>query len=79
MLTIIEGRRGKPDLLTIRATELADLVDELTAAGQDMVALASRLDIAVVNGRTDLVPEVATRLRRLGETYRDCAKPEPVA
>lgn len=75
VLRVIEGSRGKPEMLLIRATEVADLIDELTAAGQDMVALASRLDIAVVNGRTDLVPEVAARLRRLGETYRDSAKP----
>ncbi len=74
-LTVIEGRRGKPEMLVVRATEIADLIDELTAAGQDMVALASRLDIAVTNHRVDLVPEVATRLRALGEMYRDCAKP----
>jgi hypothetical protein len=74
-LTLIQGRRGKPEMLLVRATEVADLIDELTAAGQDMVVLASQLDLAVVNGRIDLVPEVATRLRRRGETYRDCAKP----
>ena len=79
ILTVIEGRRGKPEMLVVRATEIADLIDELTAAGQDMVALASRLDIAVTNHRVDLVPEVAVRLRTLGEMYRDCAKPEPVA
>jgi hypothetical protein len=78
-LTLVEGSRGKPALLTIRATELADLVDELTSAGADMVALASRLDLAVGNGRLDLVPEVADRLRRLGVMYRDCAKPGGVA
>lgn len=39
------------------------------------VALASRLDLAVTNHRPDLVPMVAARLRRLGESYRDCAKP----
>ena len=74
-LTVIEGRRGKPEMLVVRATEIADLIDELTAAGMDMVALASRLDIAVRSDRVDLVPEVAVRLRRLGEMYRDCAKP----
>lgn len=43
------------------------------------VALASRLDLAVVNGRVDLVPEVAMRLRRLGQAYRDCTRPGGVA
>jgi len=75
VLTVIEGRRGKPEMLLIRATEVADLVDELTAAGMDMVAMASRLDLAVDNGRLDLVPAVSERLRRLGQMYRDCVKP----
>lgn len=75
VLTVIEGRRGKPEMLLIRATEVADLVDELTAAGMDMVAMASRLDLAVNNGRLDLVPAVAERLRRLGQMYHDCVKP----
>jgi hypothetical protein len=75
VLTVIEGSRGKPEMLLIRATEVADLVDELTAAGMDMVAMASRLDLAVDNGRLDLVPAVSERLRRLGQMYRDCAKP----
>lgn len=74
-LTVIEGRRGKPEMVTLRSTELADLVDELTAAGMDMMAMASRLDLAVDNARIDLVPEIAARLRHLGETYRDCVKP----
>lgn len=74
-LTLIEGSRGKPEMLLIRATEVADLIDELTAAGMDMVAMASRLDLAYMNGRVDLVPEVAARLRQLGETYRDSTKP----
>lgn len=75
VLTVIEGRRGKPEMLLIRATEVADLVDELTAAGMDMIAMASRLDLAVGNGRIDLVPAVSERLRRLGQMYRDCVKP----
>lgn len=79
VLTVIEGSRGRPDMVTLRATELADLVDELTAAGQDMVAMASRLDIACGNSRLDLVPEIAHRLRRLGIQYRDCVKPEGAA
>lgn len=74
-LTVIEGSRGKPDVLTIRATELADLIDELTAAGMDMVSMAARLELAVANGRLDLVPTIAARLRQLGETYRDVATP----
>lgn len=78
-LTVIEGSRGKPDMLVVRATEIADLVDELTAAGQDMVAMAARLDIAVANDRADLIPEIAARLRAYGSMYRDCVKPEGVA
>lgn len=78
-LTVIEGSRGRPDMVTLRATELADLVDELTAAGQDMIAMASRLGLAASNGRLDLVPEIADRLGRLGVQYRDCVKPEGVA
>lgn len=75
ILTVIEGRRGRPDMVTLRATELADLVDELTAAGQDMVAMSARLDLATTNGRLDLVPEIADRLAKLGAMYRDCVKP----
>ena len=74
-LRVIEGRRGRPDMVTLRSTELADLIDELTAAGQDMVAMASRLDLACHNARLDLVPEIAGRLRVLGVQYRDCTKP----
>lgn len=78
-LTVINGSRGRPDMVTLRSTELADLVDELTAAGQDMVSMASRLDLATTNARMDLVPEISDRLRRLGEMYRDCVKPEGAA
>lgn len=76
VLRVIEGSRGKPDMVTLRATDLADLVDELTSAGADMVAMAIRLDIALRNDRMDLVPEIAARLRRLGEQYRDCMDPQ---
>lgn len=74
-LTVIEGTRGVPDMVTLRATELADLIDELTAAGQEMVAMASRLELAFRSARLDLVPEISDRLGRLGATYRDCVKP----
>lgn len=76
VLTVIEGRRGKPEMLLVRATEVADLVDELTAAGQEMVGLASQIDLALGNRRPDLVPALTDRLYRLGVQYRDCARPE---
>lgn len=75
VLTVIEGRRGKPEMLVVRATEVADLVDELTAAGMDMVGLASQIDLAVSNRRPDLVSGLTARLHTLGVQYRDCAKP----
>lgn len=78
-LTVIEGSRGRPDLVTLRSTELADLIDELTAAGMDMVAMAARLELAVTNARLDLLPEIVSRLRFLGEMYRDCVKPAGAA
>lgn len=78
-LTVLEGSRGKPEMLVVRATEVADLIDELTAAGQDMVAMAARLEIAYTNSRLDLVPAIIARLRSLGRQYRDCSEPEPVA
>lgn len=74
-LRVIEGGRGRPVMLYVRASQVADLVDELTAAGMDMVAMADRLELVVTNRRTDLVPAIADRLRRLGQMYRDCAKP----
>lgn len=74
-LQLIEGRRGKPDMLLVRATEVADLADELTAAGMDMVAMASRLELAYTNRRLDLIPAIASRLASLGRMYRDCRKP----
>lgn len=76
VLRVIEGRRGVPDVVTLRATELADLIDELTSAGAEMVAMSIRLEIAIRNDRMDLVPEIAARLRRIGETYRDCVDPQ---
>lgn len=75
VLTVIEGSRGKPEMLLVRATEVADLVDELTAAGMDMVAMASQIDLAVSNRRPDLVPALTARLHNLGVQYRDCARP----
>jgi hypothetical protein len=78
-LTLIEGSRGKPDMLVVRATEIADLIDELTAAGQDMVAMASRLAIAASSGRLDLVAAIAERLGTLGEMYAHCTDPEQSA
>jgi len=57
-------------------TELADLIDELTSAGAEMVTMSLRLELACRNGRLDLVPEVAARLRRIGESYRDCMDPK---
>lgn len=74
-LTVIEGSRGKPEMLLVRATEIADLIDELTAAGQDMIAMAARLGLAYTNRRLDLIPAIADRLGKLGRMYRDCAKP----
>lgn len=75
VLTVIQGRRGKPEMLLIRATEVADLIDELTAAGIDMVAMASRLELAYTNRRLDLIPAIADRLAKLGRMYRDCTEP----
>lgn len=76
VLRVIQGRRGVPAVVTLRSTELADLIDELTSAGAEMVAMAIRLEIAIRADRMDLVPEIAARLRRIGEQYRDCMDPD---
>lgn len=78
-LTVIEGSRGKPEMLLVRATEIADLADELAAAGMDMIAMASRLELAYTNRRHDLIPAIAVRLAKLGRMYRDCVEPGSVA
>lgn len=39
-LTVLEGRRGIPTTVTLRATQLADLRDELAALTAETVALA---------------------------------------
>lgn len=79
VLTVIEGSRGKPEMLLVRASEVADLIDELTAAGIDMLSMASRLELAFGNHRLDLIPGIAVRLRALGQMYRDAAGPRDVA
>ena len=64
-----------PVIQMARASLAADLRDELNAAGQDMVAMASRLELAYTNDRLDLIPSIIDRLRRLGAMYRDCMAP----
>jgi hypothetical protein len=83
-LPIVGGSRGKPDLLTIRATRLADLCDELTARKSEAVALVTGL-LPLVAFVTSAAREVspahlqaalmiAVRLRRYQSQNED---PEP--
>jgi hypothetical protein len=57
----------KPD----RRTEVADLREEITAAGLEMESLGRRLEYAVATERDDLANYVALRLRTLGRGYRE--------
>ena len=60
-LTVIEGRRGKPEMLVVRATEIADLVDEIGSLRREGIdfatevrAHACRVHLAAVSDRPDL-------------------------
>lgn len=71
-LTVIEGSRGRPDLVTLRATELADLVDELTALTDERAGLATEIEalgrrivFAIGADRPDVALHVAGRLDAL--------------
>lgn len=68
-LRVIRGRRGVPDMVTVRATHLADLHDELVSAGEEMIALGRRLEFAITAERTDLALHIAGRLQTLGQGY----------
>lgn len=63
------GRRGVPKLVTVRATALADLRNELHAAGQEMRAAGMALQYADRIGRRDLVLHTAGQLVTRGEGY----------
>lgn len=52
---------------------MADIRDELTAAGQEMVALGRRIEYALMADRPDVALHVAARLQVLGASY---ANPE---
>lgn len=64
------GRGRQPALVE----RLADLRDELTASGQEMVAAGRRIEYAIVAGRPDVALHVAARLQVLGAAY---ANPDP--
>ena len=64
------GRRGVPATVLVRATRLADLLDECHAAGQEMVNAGRRVEYAVHAGRSDLALHTAGRLQLLGQRYR---------
>jgi hypothetical protein len=57
----------KPD----RRTEAADLLMEVRAAGQEMVVLGRRLEVALMADRADIAYQLAGRLQVLGASYRD--------
>jgi hypothetical protein len=57
----------KPD----KRTEVADLREEISAAGQEMETLGRKLEYAVATERDDLANYVALRLRILGAGYRE--------
>lgn len=69
VLRSIPGRRGVPDMVTVRATHLADLHDELVSAGEEMRALGCRLEFAITADRTDIALHIAGRLQVLGAGY----------
>ena len=64
-----EGRRGVPATGSVRATDLADLHDEIHAAGQEMRAAGITLQYADRVGRRDLVLHTAGQLVVRGEGY----------
>lgn len=57
----------------------ADLRDELTACGQEMVALGRRVEFALMAGRPDVALHVAARLQVLGDQYANPTDPDSVA
>lgn len=66
---VLGGRRGIAATVTVRATELADLKDELTAAGHEMRAAGLALQYADRAGRRDIALHTAARLVVRGEGY----------
>lgn len=65
----LAGRRGVPSVVSVRATSLADLHDELTAERSEGVALATlsldaanRIHVAVAAGNDRLVLDAAGRI-----------------
>lgn len=74
---LIHGRRGVPTTVTVRATRLADLQDEITALraerdglGAEIEALSRRIQLAVWNQREDVALHVAGRLDALAASLR---------
>lgn len=68
------GRRGVAALVTVRATELADLRDELDAAGQEMRSAGVTLQYADRTRRRDLILHTAGQLVTRGEGYIERAR-----
>jgi hypothetical protein len=66
---VLGGRRGIPATVTVRATAIADLMDELTAAGTEMRSAGMTLQYADRAGRRDLALQTAARLVVRGEGY----------
>lgn len=62
---------------TAAAELIADLRDELTAAGQEMRAAGRRIEYAMAAGRPDVALHVAARLQVLGESYANPQQGEP--
>lgn len=74
MYNLKPGRRGVPALVTVRATELADLENEARASRDETVATlidirrhAGRVHLAVVADRPDLALHAAGQITSLAE------------
>lgn len=65
------GQRGVPATVRVRSTLVADLLDDIHAAGMEMQEAGHRLLLADRTGRRDLVLHTAGLLVSRGAGYRN--------
>lgn len=68
-LRVVGGSRGNPATVRVRATLVADLMDELRACGQEMEACGRRVEYAIHAERPDVALHVASSLIVRGARY----------